>query len=113
MPDPSDSNPPPLEYRDRADDIDRGSRSQTVGAAFGATFGFAAILLASVFMAALASEAVSAWLAGLIPLAVIAGAVAIAVRVRRTRPAVGAGLFIGIGLAVLVVGSCFGQLLRY
>ena len=107
---PEQDNPEsltPLEYRDKREDA-ANDRGTLVGVALAATAGFGLVLFGSVYLAAVGSYAYSQPLFLILPLVVTAGALVLGLHVLlHKRRAVGAGLLIGIGVAVLIHGACF------
>ena len=107
MPEQDDPDrPTPLEYRDGRDDI-QSSTSVLIGTAFTATVGFSVVAWVVIVLTnTLRFETGSAFVY-VLPLGLATAALAGSFLLRRSHPALGAGLLVGIGLAVLLVGGCF------
>ena len=112
MPDPADADrPTPLEYRDPKLDASNASDVSAGPIALG-LFGFGTIFWLSMFAALEQGASEGRPLFFLIPAGTVLVCLALVLYLkRRGSPEYSAGLLIGIGLAILLEGMCFGVLL--
>ena len=111
MPEPNDpERPTPLEYRDKQDDHNgrRMDRGALVGTALAATLVCALVLFGSIWGAGVLTYTTEEPLFMLLPIFVMVAVLVAGVHFQRRNRTLGAGILIGLGLALLLGGgTCF------